>query len=139
MRFGKYEYAAPIDARQFLMYIVRPLDHPKGWLIGASFRSSELTKLFAQAALGYNPVVALVDTKRADDAIEFGARAQCATSLPALIGIEHEVIELDAVGIFLDRVVDRRCHSEAAILCRIDRNISVLPRMLLKRCLRDRR
>jgi PAS domain-containing protein len=55
---------APIDARQFLMYIVRPLDHPKGWLIGASFRSAELTKLFAQAALGYNPVVALVDTRR---------------------------------------------------------------------------
>lgn len=54
----------PIDARQFLMYIVRPLDHPKGWLIGASYRSSELTKLFAQAALGYNPVVALVDTRR---------------------------------------------------------------------------
>jgi PAS domain-containing protein len=54
----------PIQARQFLMYIVRPLDHPKGWLIGASYRSSELTKLFAQAALGYNPVVALVDTRR---------------------------------------------------------------------------
>jgi PAS domain-containing protein len=54
----------PIDARQFLMYIIRPLDHPKGWLIGASFRSTELTKLFAQAALGIDPVVALVDTKR---------------------------------------------------------------------------
>ena len=55
---------APIDARLFLMYIVRPLDHPKGWLIGASYRSSELTKLFAQSALGYNPAVALVDTRR---------------------------------------------------------------------------
>ncbi|WP_158922359.1 PAS-domain containing protein [Acidisphaera sp. S103] len=54
----------PIDARQFLMYIVRPLDHPKGWLIGASYRSTELTKLFAQAALGFDPVVALVDTRR---------------------------------------------------------------------------
>ncbi len=53
-----------IDARQFLMYIVRPLDHPNGWLIGASYRSAELTKLFAQSALGYNPVVALVDTQR---------------------------------------------------------------------------
>jgi PAS domain-containing protein len=58
------ETGQPIDARQFLMYIVRPLDHPKGWLIGASYRSEELTKLFAQAALGYNPVVALVDTRR---------------------------------------------------------------------------
>ena len=55
---------AQIDARQFLMYIVRPLDHPKGWLIGASYRSSELTRLFAEAALGYNPAVALVDSKR---------------------------------------------------------------------------
>jgi PAS domain-containing protein len=54
----------PIDGRQFLMYIIRPLDHPQGWLIGASFRSRELTKLFAQAALGYNSVVALTDTKR---------------------------------------------------------------------------
>lgn len=55
---------APIDARQFLMYVVRPLDHPKNWLVGASYRSEELTKLFAGAALGFNPVVALVDTRR---------------------------------------------------------------------------
>lgn len=55
---------APIEARQFLMYVVRPLDHPKGWLIGASYRSKELTKLFADAALGYNSLVALVDTRR---------------------------------------------------------------------------
>lgn len=54
----------PIDARQFLMYVIRPLDHPKGWLVGASYRSEELTKLFAEAALGYNPIVALVDTRR---------------------------------------------------------------------------
>jgi PAS domain-containing protein len=53
-----------IDTRQFLMYVIRPLDHPKGWLIGASYRSEELTKLFAGAALGYNSVIALVDTGR---------------------------------------------------------------------------
>ncbi|HEY0184480.1 MAG TPA: PAS-domain containing protein [Rhodopila sp.] len=58
------ELGAPIDARQFLMYIVRPLDHPAGWLLGASYRSAELTKLFAQAALGNNAVVALTDTRR---------------------------------------------------------------------------
>ena len=57
-------FGASLDARQFLMYIVRPLDHPAGWLLGASYRSAELTKLFAQSALGYNPVVALVDTQR---------------------------------------------------------------------------
>lgn len=53
----------PIDARQFMMYIVRPLDHPKGWLIGASYRSEELTRLFAKAGLGINPIVALVELR----------------------------------------------------------------------------
>ncbi len=55
---------SPIDARQFLMYIVRPLDHPKGWLVGASYRSTELPKLFAEASFGYNALAALVDTRR---------------------------------------------------------------------------
>jgi PAS domain-containing protein len=54
----------PIDGRQFPMYVIRPLDDPKGWLIGASFRSAELTKLFAQAGLGYDAVVALTDVTR---------------------------------------------------------------------------
>jgi PAS domain-containing protein len=58
------EAGAPVDARQFLMYVVRLLDHPKGWIIGASYRSTELTKLFAGGALGFNPVVALMDTRR---------------------------------------------------------------------------
>jgi PAS domain-containing protein len=58
------DLSASIEARQFLMYVVRPLDHPPGWLIGAAFRSTELTKLFSKAALGINPVVALMDTKR---------------------------------------------------------------------------
>ena len=55
---------ADIDARLFLMYVVRPLDHPKGWIIGASYRSEAVTKMFAEGALGFNPVVALVDTRR---------------------------------------------------------------------------
>jgi PAS domain-containing protein len=54
----------PVEGREFLMYIVRPLDHPIGWLIGASYRSEELTKLFAEASLGNNAIVALTDTKR---------------------------------------------------------------------------
>lgn len=57
------EVGAPIDARQFLMYVIRPLDHPKGWLLGAAYRSTELTKLFARAGLGYNPIVALVELR----------------------------------------------------------------------------
>ena len=51
------------DARQFLVYLVRPLDHPKDWFVGASYRSKELVKLFVDAALGYNPVVSLIDTR----------------------------------------------------------------------------
>jgi PAS domain-containing protein len=58
------DLGAPIDARQFLTYIIRPLDHPRGWLIGASYRSTELTRLFAEAGLGYNSLLALTDTKR---------------------------------------------------------------------------
>ncbi len=54
---------APVEARKFLMYIMRPLDHPNGWVLGASYRSAELTRLFAQAALGFDPVVALIDTR----------------------------------------------------------------------------
>jgi PAS domain-containing protein len=58
------EMGVPVEAREFLIYVVQPLDHPKGWLIGASYRSAELTRLFAQAALGFNPAVALIDTRR---------------------------------------------------------------------------
>jgi PAS domain-containing protein len=53
----------PIEARRYLMYMIRGLDHPAGWLLGASYRSAELTRLFAQAALGFNAVAALVDTQ----------------------------------------------------------------------------
>jgi PAS domain-containing protein len=54
---------SPVETRQYLMYIIRGLDHPNGWLLGASYRSAELTRLFAQAALGFNAAVALVDTQ----------------------------------------------------------------------------
>lgn len=52
------------EARQFLMYVVRPLDHPKNYIIGASFRSAALTKLYGQAVLGINGMTALIDTRR---------------------------------------------------------------------------
>ena len=45
------------------MYVIRPLDHPDGWLVGGSYHSTELTKLFAQAALGFDSLVALVETQ----------------------------------------------------------------------------
>jgi PAS domain-containing protein len=47
--------------RQYLMYLVRPLAKPKGWLIGAAYRSSALTTVFAQAGLGEGGLGALVD------------------------------------------------------------------------------
>ena len=53
-----------IAARQFLMYVLRPLEQPRGWFVGASYRSEEIIKLFASAALGPTGVVALVETKR---------------------------------------------------------------------------
>ncbi|PPQ26686.1 PAS domain-containing protein [Rhodopila globiformis] len=53
---------SPIEARRYLMYIIRGLDHPAGWLLGASYRPVELTRLFAQAGLGFSAIAALVDT-----------------------------------------------------------------------------
>jgi PAS domain-containing protein len=55
---------SPVDARHSLIYLVRELDHPKDWHVGASYRSTEITKLFAQASLGFNPVLALVETRK---------------------------------------------------------------------------
>ncbi|HVC59411.1 MAG TPA: PAS-domain containing protein [Acetobacteraceae bacterium] len=48
--------------RQYLMYLVRPLGKPAGWIIGASYRSSALTAVFASAGLGRGGLAALIDT-----------------------------------------------------------------------------
>ena len=58
------ETGQTIEARRYLMYIVRPLAKPTNWIIGASFRTEELTKLYSQVALGINGVVALLDSQR---------------------------------------------------------------------------
>jgi len=50
--------------RQYLMYLVRPLAKPAGWLIGASYRSHALTDVFATAGLGRGGLAALIDTHR---------------------------------------------------------------------------
>jgi hypothetical protein len=71
----------PVETRQHLMYVIRPLDHPKGWLLGASYRSAELTRLFAQAALGFNPVAALIDTKHGNVQAVVGPAARERTSM----------------------------------------------------------
>ncbi len=63
-RLAVGQTATPIDGREFLMYVVRPLDHPQNWLIGASYRSNELAKLYAESTLGFNGIAALIDAKR---------------------------------------------------------------------------
>ena len=67
-----------IEARQFLTYIVRPLAQPKGWYIGASYRSEGITKLFSGANLGQNGMVGLVAIKRGGLQAIVGKSAQFA-------------------------------------------------------------
>jgi PAS domain-containing protein len=52
-----------VETRRYLMYIVRPLASPTNWLIGASYRTEELTKLYRQVSIGINGVVALMDSQ----------------------------------------------------------------------------
>jgi PAS domain-containing protein len=61
---GKVSGADGIRARQFLTYIVRPLASPHGWMIGASYRSEGITRLFAGSTLGPNGLIGLVALKR---------------------------------------------------------------------------
>lgn len=49
--------------RQYLIYVIRPLREPAGWIIGASYRSAALVKVFAEGALGPHGVAALIDTR----------------------------------------------------------------------------
>jgi hypothetical protein len=73
---------ARIEGRNFPIYIVRKLDRPDGWLVGASFHSAELPKLFAGAAFGYNASVAMVDRSRGNiQAIIGPAARRAATTL----------------------------------------------------------
>jgi PAS domain-containing protein len=58
------ELGAGAVTRQYLMYLVRQLAKPPGWLIGASYRSTALTAVFASAGLGQGGLAALIDTHR---------------------------------------------------------------------------
>jgi len=75
---GRIPGADKILARQFLIYVLQPLAEPKGWWVGASFRSVEITKLFTGARLGENGVVGLADTKRGALQAIVGPSAQSA-------------------------------------------------------------
>jgi PAS domain-containing protein len=61
---GRMPGAEGIEARQFLTYVIRPLARPRGWIIGASYRSEGITKLFSGAELGRDGVVGMVALKR---------------------------------------------------------------------------
>ena len=52
-----------VENRRYLMYVVRPLLRPTHWLIGASYRTEELVKLYGSVAIGINGVVALMDSQ----------------------------------------------------------------------------
>ena len=70
-----------IEARQFLIYVVRPLNTPRGWMVGASYRSDGITKFFATAKLGPGSIVGLADTDRG--------------ALVALVGSPTRLAEMD--------------------------------------------
>lgn len=67
-----------VQARQYLTYILRPLQRPDGWMIGASYRSQGITKLFAGARLGSHGIIALVALKRGGLQAISGPAAQLA-------------------------------------------------------------
>ncbi len=58
------ESGGAVEARRYLMYIVRPLKQPTSWLIGASYRTQDLIKFYESVSIGINGVVALVDSER---------------------------------------------------------------------------
>jgi PAS domain-containing protein len=55
---------ATVEARRYLVYVVRPLGSPARAIVGASFRSGEITRHFADATLGTNGIVLLIDQKQ---------------------------------------------------------------------------
>jgi len=58
------ELGSDAVTRQYVMYLVRPLLRPQGWLVGASYHSDALSEVFAVAGLGHGGLAALVDTHR---------------------------------------------------------------------------
>jgi PAS domain-containing protein len=96
---GKIPGADRIEARQFLMYIVRPLSRPRGWWIGASYRSEGIAKLFAGANLGQKGVVGLIDVKHG--------------VLQAIVGSSAQFAEMDISG---SELVQQMRKNEAGIL-----------------------
>ena len=53
-----------IEARQYLIYVVRPLGQPAGFMTGAIFRSQDVVKMYAGANLGEGGTLGFVDLNR---------------------------------------------------------------------------
>lgn len=56
---------ATIEARRYLMYVVRMLGSPPVAVIGASYRSGEITRHYADGHLGLNGVIVMFDQRQA--------------------------------------------------------------------------
>ena len=52
-----------VRTRQHLSYLLMRLDHPGGWLVGATYRTDALTQLYTAASLGIRGMTALIDTR----------------------------------------------------------------------------
>ncbi len=52
-----------LQTRQHLSLMMMRLDHPGGWIVGVSYRSDALRRLFAEANLGVQGMTALIDTR----------------------------------------------------------------------------
>lgn len=55
--------AEKLQDRQHYAFMAMPLDRPHGWIIGATYRTSALTRLFTEAGLGRQGMAALIDTR----------------------------------------------------------------------------
>jgi PAS domain-containing protein len=86
-------------ARQIVMYLVRPLASPPGFVVGASFRSDAITRLFAGANLGPSGVIALVDLKRGAIQAIVGESAQ-ASQLDVSRSALVELMRNDISGVW---------------------------------------
>lgn len=109
---GKIPGADRIEARQFLMYVVRPLSRPRGWWVGASYRSQGITTLFSGARLGQNGLVGLADMRRG--------------ALQAIVGSAAQFAHMD---ISRSELIDQMRKNEAGIWVGIS-PIDKVPRII---------
>jgi PAS domain-containing protein len=52
-----------VRTKQHLSYMMMRLDHPGGWLVGATYRTDALAQLYTAASLGVSGMTALINTQ----------------------------------------------------------------------------